>query len=87
MKNEQSHTCTIHQYFYVETQCGRKPWNHFSYMSLRIAFIGSTKFLCSPTATRRRLRPPIFSGYNLREAPTPQLCGYNQKEDTTSYVL
>jgi hypothetical protein len=25
--------------------------------------------------------------YNLREAPTPQISGYNQKEDTTPNVL
>jgi hypothetical protein len=33
----------------------RKPQNHFSYMSLRIAFIGRTNFLCFPVATGRRL--------------------------------
>jgi hypothetical protein len=36
-------------------------------MYLRITFIGSTNFICSPTTTGRRLQPPIFSGYNLRE--------------------
>jgi hypothetical protein len=56
-------------------------------MSLRVTFIGSTNFLCFPTATRRRLQPPIFSGYNLKEAPTLQFYGYNQKEATTPYVL
>jgi hypothetical protein len=71
----------------VETQSGRKPQNVFSYMSLRITFIGSTNFLCFPAATGRRLQPPNFSGYNLREAPTPQFSGYNQKEATTPYVL
>jgi hypothetical protein len=73
--------------FYVETQSGRKPHNDFSYMSLRITFIGSTNFLCFPAATGRRLQPPSFSGYNLREDPTPQFSGYNQKEATTPYVL
>jgi hypothetical protein len=73
--------------FYVETQSGRKPHNDFSYMSLRITFIGSTNFLCFPAATGRRLQPPSFSGYNLKEAPTPQFSGYNQKEATTPYVL
>jgi hypothetical protein len=67
----------------METQNGRKPQNTFSYISLRITFIGSTNFLCFPTATGRRLQPPSFSGYNLREAPTPQISGYNQKEATT----
>jgi hypothetical protein len=67
----------------METQNGRKPKNTFSYISLRITFIGSTNFLCFPTATGRRLQPPSFSGYNLREAPTPQISGYNQKEATT----
>jgi hypothetical protein len=62
---------------------GRKPQNVFSYMSLRITFIGSTNFLCFPVATGRRLQPPIFSSYNLKEAPTPQFSGYNQKEATT----
>jgi hypothetical protein len=73
--------------FYVETQSGRKPQNDFSYMYLRITFIGSTNFLCFPATTRRRLQPPSFSGYNLRESPTPQFFGYNQKEATTPYVL
>jgi hypothetical protein len=40
-----------------------------------------------PAATGRRLQPPSFSCYNLREAPTPQLSGYNQKEATTPYVI
>ena len=63
--------------FYVETQIGRKPWNALSYMSWSITFIGSTNFLCFPAATRRRLQPPSFSSYNLREVPTPQFFGYN----------
>jgi hypothetical protein len=87
MNNEKSYTYTIHQYFYMETQCGRKPHNVFYYMSLRITFIGSTNFIFSPATTGRRLQPPIFSSYNLREAPTPQFFGYNQKEATTPYVL
>jgi hypothetical protein len=49
--------------------------------------IRSTNFICSPTATGRRLQPPIFSGYNLREAPNPHFFGYNQKESTTPYIL
>jgi hypothetical protein len=65
----------------------RKTPNVFSYMALRITFIGRTNFLCLPAITRRRLQPPSFSGYNLKEAPTPQFSGYNQKEDTTPYVL
>jgi hypothetical protein len=73
--------------FYVETQSRRKPHNVFSYMYLRITFIGRTNFLCFLDATGRRLQPPSFSGYNLREAPTPQFFGYNQKEATTPYVL
>jgi hypothetical protein len=40
-----------------------------------------------PAATGRRLQPPSFLGYNLREAPTPQFSSYNQKEATTPYVL
>jgi hypothetical protein len=56
-------------------------------MYLRITFIGSTNFLCFPAATGRRLQPPNFSSYNLREAPTPQFSGYNQKEAMTPYVL
>jgi hypothetical protein len=69
--------------FYVETQSRRKPQNDFSYMYLRITFIGSTNFLFFPTAIGRRLQPPSFLGYNVREAPTPQLSGYNQKEAKT----
>jgi hypothetical protein len=48
-------------------------------MSSRITFIGSTNFLCFPAATGRRLQPPIFLGYNMREAPTPQFSGYNRR--------
>jgi hypothetical protein len=66
----------------VETQSQRKPQNDFSYMYLRITFIGSTNFLCFPAATGRRLQPPSFSGYNLRESPTPKFFVYNQKEAT-----
>jgi hypothetical protein len=51
-------------------------------MSLRITFIGSTKFIFFLAATGRRLQPPSFLGYNLNEAPTPQFFGYNQKEAT-----
>jgi hypothetical protein len=71
----------------VETQSRRKPQNIFSYMSLRIKFIGSTNFLCFPAATGRRLQTPSFLGYNLRESLTPQFSGYNQKEATTPYVF
>jgi hypothetical protein len=37
--------------------------------------------------TGRRLQPPSFLGYNLREAPTIEFYGYNQKEATTPYVI
>jgi hypothetical protein len=87
MKKEQSYTYTVHQYFYVETQSGRKPHNYFSYMSSRITFIGRNNLFCSPATTGRRFQPPIFLRYNPREDKTPQLYGYNQKEDTTPYVL
>jgi hypothetical protein len=73
--------------FYVETQSGIKPHNYFSYVSLRIKFIGSTNFLCFLATTGRRLQTPSFSGYNLREAPNPQFSGYKLKEDTNPYVL
>ena len=56
-------------------------------MSWRITFIGSTIFVCFPAAIERRLQPPSFLGYNLREDPTTQFSGYNQKEATTPYVL
>jgi hypothetical protein len=87
MNNEKSNTYTIHQIFYVETQCGRKPHNAFSYMSLKSIFIGSTNFLYFLAPTGRRLQPPRFLGYNLREAPNPQFSGSNYKEATTPYVL
>jgi hypothetical protein len=67
----------------METQSGRKPQNDFSYMSLRITFIGSTNFLCFLAVTGKRLQPLSFSGYNLKEAPIPQFSIYNQKEATT----
>jgi hypothetical protein len=47
----------------------------------------STNFLYFLVAIGRRLQPPSFLGYNLREDPTPQFFGYNQKEATTPYVL
>jgi hypothetical protein len=56
-------------------------------MSSRITFIGNTNFLYFPAATGRRIQPPCFSSYNLREAPTPLFSGYNQKEATIPYVL
>jgi hypothetical protein len=87
MKNDQSYTYRIHRYFYVETQCWRKPQNNISYIYLISTFIGSTNFLFSPIPTIRRIQPPRFSGYNLREAPTIQFSGSNQKEVTTLYVL
>ena len=46
-------------------------------MSWIITFIGITNFLCFQVATGRRLQPPCLSGYNLKEAPTPQFSGYN----------
>jgi hypothetical protein len=51
MNNDKSFTDTVHHYFYMETQCGRKPHKNFSYMSLRSTFIGRTNLLCSPTPT------------------------------------
>jgi hypothetical protein len=48
-------------------------------MSLRITF-KEAPTSNSPAATGRRLRPPIFSGYNLREATTSQFYGYDQKD-------
>jgi hypothetical protein len=71
----------------METQCGRKQHNDFSYMSLISTFIGSIDFLFSLAATGRRLQPHRFSGYNLREAPNPKFSSYNQKEATIPYVL
>jgi hypothetical protein len=71
----------------METQSERKPQNDFSYMSLRITFIGNTNFLCFLAATGRRIQPPSFSSYNLKESPTPQFSGHKQKEATTPYVL
>jgi hypothetical protein len=71
----------------METQSERKPHNAFSYMSLRITFIGSINFLFFLATTERRLQHPNFSGYNLREVPTPQFSNYNQKEAMTPYVL
>jgi hypothetical protein len=56
-------------------------------MSLRIKFIGSANFLFFLAETGRRLQPPHFSVYNLKEDPNPQFSGYNQKEATTPYVL
>jgi hypothetical protein len=71
----------------METQSGRKPHNVFSFMSLRVTFIRSTNFLFFLVATRRRLQPPSLPGYKLREAPTPLLSSYNQKEATTPSAL
>jgi hypothetical protein len=64
---------------YTNVLCGNpnreKTPECFSYMSGRITFIGRNDFLCFPTATGRRLQPPRFSRYNLREDPTPQFFG------------
>ena len=62
-----------------------------------ITFIGSTKFLCFPAATRRRLQPPSFSGYNWgklqlpnslattrRRLQPPMFYGYNRKVATNT---
>jgi len=87
MKIEKSYTYTLHQCFYVETQCGIKPKNVFSYMYVRITFIGRKKFLCFPAPTGRRLRPPRFLVYNQREDMSPQFSGSNKKEATTPYIL
>jgi hypothetical protein len=99
-KNEKSYTYTVHQYFHMETKCRRKRWNSFSYMSLRITFIGSTNFLCSPATTGRRLQPPIFQdttqgklqlpnslATTKRRLQTPMFPYYNQKVATTSCPL
>jgi hypothetical protein len=56
-------------------------------MYLRITFIGRTNIFCFPATTGRRLQPPSFSSYNLKEDPNPQLSSYNQKEATTPYIL
>jgi hypothetical protein len=73
--------------FYVETQIEEKTIECFFLYVLKNYIIGSTNFLYFPATTGRRLQPTGFSGYNLREAPTPQFSGYNQKEATTPYVL
>jgi hypothetical protein len=89
MSNEKMKNHTHTQYTSVlrGNQRGKKPQNVFSYMFGRITFIGSTNFLCFPVATGRRLQPPSFSGYNLREDTTPQFSSYNHKEATNRYVL
>jgi hypothetical protein len=71
----------------VETQSRRKPHNDFSYMSLRITFIGSTNLLCFQDINGRRLQPPSFLGYITREDLNTQCFGYNQKDATTPYFL
>jgi hypothetical protein len=54
--------------------------NHIMFFLIcleELHFIGSKNFLCFLDATGRRLQPPSFLGYNLKEAPTPQFFGYN----------
>ena len=58
----------------------------FSYMYLIITFKEASTSN-SPVPTGRRLQPPNFLGYNLREAPNPKLSGYKQKEATTPNVI
>jgi hypothetical protein len=43
---------------------------------------GSNKFLCFLATNQRRLQPPTFLDYNLKEAPTPQFTHYNEKKAT-----
>jgi hypothetical protein len=57
-----------------------------------IFYISIISFKEAPTSnslapTGRKLWPPIFSCYNLREDLTPQFSGYNQKEATTPYFI
>jgi hypothetical protein len=82
--------CTHTQYtnvFMWKIKAGENHIMFFSYMSLGITVIGSTNFIFFPAAIGRRLQPTSFSGYNLREDPTPQFFGYRKKEATTPYVL
>jgi hypothetical protein len=73
--------------FYVETQIRRKPHNVFLICLEELHSLEAPTSFVFQSATGRRLQPPSFLGYNLREAPTPQFSGYNQKEDTTPNVL
>jgi hypothetical protein len=57
MNNKEPYTCTIHQEFYMETQCGRKPQNYFLIL---FEEIHSSE---APTS--------VFSSYNWKEATTP----------------
>ena len=73
MSNEQmnNHTHTQYTSFLCGNPKQEKTTLYVSYMSWRITFIGSTNFLFFPAAIGRRLQPRSFSGYNLRESPTP----------------
>jgi hypothetical protein len=82
--NKHIHTMQSTQIFTWKPNAGENL-GIFSYMS-RITF-KEAPTSNSPTPTRRRLQPPSFLGYSLREAPTPQFSGYNQKESTTPYVI
>jgi len=58
----------------METQCKRKPQNDFSYMSLRITFIGSINFI-------------FVSICNWKEVPTPYISGLQSEGNSNSPIL
>jgi hypothetical protein len=77
--NNNRHIHTIHStlVFYVETQCGRKPWNYFL-ICQRITFKeAQTSNSLAPTI--RRLQPPLFSRSNWKVATTTQFYGSNKR--------
>jgi hypothetical protein len=74
MNNEQSYTYTIHQYFYVETQCRRKPHNGF--------FLYVFK-----NYIHWKHQLPLFSSCNWKEALTPYIFRLQPEGSSNSPIL
>jgi hypothetical protein len=80
---------THKQYANIFTWKPNARENHIMFFLIclfRSTFIGSTNFLVFQLQLEGGSNP-LVSGYNPREAPTPQFYGSNQKEATTHYVL
>ncbi len=79
MNNNKPHKYTLQRYFTWKPNAGENHQILFLYIK-RIHSLEAPNS-DSLAATGRRLQPPSFSGYNLKETPTPQLFGSNQKDD------
>jgi hypothetical protein len=90
INNEQMNNHTHTQYTNVFTWKPKKEENHIMIFLICLEEFHSLE---APTSFVFQLQqeegsnPLVSQGTNMREAPTPQFSGYNQKEATTPYVL